>query len=120
MPAALCLGPCILYPVPFARNSPVENSDQASVDGICRRNVMGELLGDCEVYLVYIDSDRCDYCEQYLIMCPTDVFEMPHKAIPAGRRTAVSIDKYLSGDGKLEVGSRNAEFGSEDTQIGIN
>jgi len=44
---------------------------------------MGELLRDCEVYLVYIDSDRCDSCEQCLIMCPTDVFEMPHKAIPA-------------------------------------
>jgi NAD-dependent dihydropyrimidine dehydrogenase PreA subunit len=81
---------------------------------------MPKVLRDYEVYLVYVDPDRCDSCEQCLIMCPTDVFEMPHKAIPAGRRAAVSIDKYLGGDGKLEVGSRNAEFGSEDTQIGIN
>ena len=56
------------------------------------------------------------------------------EAIAAGRRAAVSIDKYPGGDGKFEVGSRNAEFGlrpvgateayapegSEDTQIGIN
>ena len=67
---------------------------------------MPKVLRDYEVYLVYIDPDRCDSCEQCLIMCPTDVFEMPHKAIPAGRRAAVSIDKYIGGDGKLEVGMR--------------
>jgi NAD-dependent dihydropyrimidine dehydrogenase PreA subunit len=44
--------------------------------------VMPKVLRDYEVYLVYVDSDRCDSCEECVIMCPTDVFEMPHKAIP--------------------------------------
>jgi NAD-dependent dihydropyrimidine dehydrogenase PreA subunit len=71
-----------MYPVPLARNSSQENPDQAFVDSICRRSVMGKVLRDYEVYLVYVDPDRCDSCEECVIMCPTDVFEMPHKAMP--------------------------------------
>ncbi len=72
---------------------------------------MPKVLRDYEVYLVYVDPDRCDSCEQCLIMCPTDVFEMPHKAIAAGRRAAISIDQYLGGDGRIELGSGNSECG---------
>ena len=43
---------------------------------------MGKVLRDYEVYLIDVDPDRCDSCEECIIMCPTDVFEMPHKAIP--------------------------------------
>ena len=80
---------------------------------------MPKVLRDYEVYLVYIDPDRCDSCEQCLIMCPTDVFEMPHKAIAAGRRAAISIDQYLGGDGKIEVGIRNAEGGKGNAECGL-
>jgi len=44
--------------------------------------LMGKVLRDYEVYLIYVDPDRCDSCEECVIMCPTDVFEMPHKAMP--------------------------------------
>jgi NAD-dependent dihydropyrimidine dehydrogenase PreA subunit len=84
--SAILSAPCAvllaLCPVSLACNSSLENSDQASVDGICRRSVMGKVLRDYEVYLIYVDPDRCDSCEECIIMCPTDVFEMPHKAIP--------------------------------------
>ncbi len=36
------------------------------------------------------------------------------EAIAAGRRAAISIDKYLGGNGKIEFGSGNAEVGSKD------
>jgi NADPH-dependent glutamate synthase beta subunit-like oxidoreductase len=35
------------------------------------------------------------------------------EAIAAGRRAAISIDRYLGGNGKIEVGIRNAEVGSK-------
>ncbi|CAB1055383.1 NAD-dependent dihydropyrimidine dehydrogenase subunit PreT (EC [Olavius sp. associated proteobacterium Delta 1] len=35
------------------------------------------------------------------------------EAIAAGRRAAISIDKHLGGNGKIEFGSRNAEVGKE-------
>jgi len=35
-----------------------------------------------EVYLVYVDSDRCDGCEECARYCPVDVFDMFHKAQP--------------------------------------
>ena len=43
---------------------------------------MAKVLRDYEVYLIYVDPDRCDSCKECVLMCPTDVFEMPHKAIP--------------------------------------
>ena len=43
---------------------------------------MGKVLRDYEVYLIYVDSDRCDSCKECVLMCPTVVFEMPHKALP--------------------------------------
>jgi NAD-dependent dihydropyrimidine dehydrogenase PreA subunit len=79
---------------------------------------MPKVLRDYEVYLVYVDPDRCDSCEQCLIMCPTDVFEMPHKAIAAGRRAAVSIDQYLGGDGRIELGSGKVEGGMRNAASG--
>jgi len=39
-----------------------------------------------EVYLVYVDPDRCDGCEECIKFCPADVFDMFHKAIPARPR----------------------------------
>jgi NAD-dependent dihydropyrimidine dehydrogenase PreA subunit len=43
---------------------------------------MPKAARDYEVYLIYVDSEKCDSCEECIKMCPTDVFEMPHKAIP--------------------------------------
>jgi NADPH-dependent glutamate synthase beta subunit-like oxidoreductase len=37
------------------------------------------------------------------------------EAIAAGRRAAISIDRYLGGNGIIEVGIRNAEVGSEES-----
>ncbi len=41
------------------------------------------------------------------------------EAIAAGRRAAISIDKLLGGNGKIECGSGNAEVGSEELKVGI-
>jgi len=41
------------------------------------------------------------------------------EAIAAGRRAAVSIDKFLGGNGVLEVGSWNAKVGNESAENGI-
>lgn len=35
-----------------------------------------------EIYLVHVDPDKCDSCEECLKMCPVGVFEMRDKAIP--------------------------------------
>ena len=35
---------------------------------------------DFEVYLVYVDADRCDGCEACVTYCPVDVFDVFHKA----------------------------------------
>jgi hypothetical protein len=40
------------------------------------------------------------------------------EAIAAGRRAAISIDKHLGGNGKIEVGSRNAEVGGGQKEVG--
>ena len=42
---------------------------------------MGKMLRDYEVYLVHVESERCDSCGECVKMCPVDVFEMPHKAV---------------------------------------
>jgi NAD-dependent dihydropyrimidine dehydrogenase PreA subunit len=52
---------------------------------------------DYEVYLVYVEAERCDSCGECVKMCTVDVFEMPHKAIPVrpgncmGCRTCVAL-----------------------------
>lgn len=33
-----------------------------------------------EEYLVYLDPERCDGCEECVKFCPVDVFDMSHKA----------------------------------------
>ena len=33
-----------------------------------------------EYYLVYVDAERCDGCEECAKFCPVDVFDMAHKA----------------------------------------
>jgi NAD-dependent dihydropyrimidine dehydrogenase PreA subunit len=35
-----------------------------------------------EVYLVYVDADRCDGCEECAMFCPVDVFDVFQKATP--------------------------------------
>jgi NAD-dependent dihydropyrimidine dehydrogenase PreA subunit len=35
---------------------------------------------DIEDYLVYVEADRCDGCEECAILCPVGVFEVSHKA----------------------------------------
>jgi NAD-dependent dihydropyrimidine dehydrogenase PreA subunit len=60
---------------------------------------MGKMLRDYDVYLVHVDSARCDSCGECVKMCPVDVFEMPHKAVAVwpvncmGCRTCVALCK---------------------------
>ncbi len=52
-----------------------------------------------EVYLVHVDSEKCDGCELCFVYCPVDVFDMSHKATPArpqnclGCRTCEAVCK---------------------------
>ncbi|MFP3928406.1 MAG: 4Fe-4S binding protein [Desulfobacteraceae bacterium] len=54
---------------------------------------------DFEVYLVYVDQDRCDGCDLCALYCPADVFEVAHKATPVrpqncmGCRTCEAVCK---------------------------
>jgi NAD-dependent dihydropyrimidine dehydrogenase PreA subunit len=41
---------------------------------------MPKKLRDIELYLVYVDPDRCDGCEECMRYCPVGVFEVFHKA----------------------------------------
>lgn len=36
-----------------------------------------------EIYLVHVDPDRCDGCEECVKFCPVDVFDFTNKAIAA-------------------------------------
>ena len=60
---------------------------------------MGKRYKTFEVYLVYVEAEKCDGCEECFKMCPVDVFDMTHKAIPArpqnclGCRTCVALCK---------------------------
>ena len=60
---------------------------------------MAKVRRDYEVYLVYVEAERCDSCGECVKMCPVDVFEMPHKAIAVrpvnsiGCRTCVALCK---------------------------
>jgi NAD-dependent dihydropyrimidine dehydrogenase PreA subunit len=60
---------------------------------------MGKMLRDYDVYLVHVDSERCDSCGECVKMCSVDVFEMPHKAVAVrpvncmGCRTCVALCK---------------------------
>ncbi|MBC8419629.1 MAG: 4Fe-4S binding protein [Desulfobacterales bacterium] len=60
---------------------------------------MGKRYRTFEVYLVYIDPDKCDGCEECLNFCPVDVFDMAHKASVVrpqnclGCRTCVAVCK---------------------------
>ena len=44
--------------------------------------VMPKQLRNFEVYLVYVDKDKCDGCEECVKICPTDVFDVFHKCDP--------------------------------------
>jgi NAD-dependent dihydropyrimidine dehydrogenase PreA subunit len=60
---------------------------------------MAKIFRDFEVYLVYVEADKCDGCEECVKFCPVDVFDMTHKAIPArpnnclGCRTCEAVCK---------------------------
>lgn len=43
---------------------------------------MGKKYKTFEVYLVYVDPDKCDGCEECARFCPVDVFTVSHKAQP--------------------------------------
>jgi NAD-dependent dihydropyrimidine dehydrogenase PreA subunit len=43
---------------------------------------MDKVRRDDEVYLVYVEPGRCDACGECVNMCPADVFEMAHQAMP--------------------------------------
>ncbi|MBW1722993.1 MAG: 4Fe-4S binding protein [Deltaproteobacteria bacterium] len=45
------------------------------------RRIWGGIYRDYEVYLVFVDSARCDGCEECVKFCPVDVFDMTHKAV---------------------------------------
>ncbi len=60
---------------------------------------MGKRYKTFEVYLVYIDPDKCDGCGECVKFCPVDVFDMTTKAYPArpqnclGCTTCVAVCK---------------------------
>lgn len=43
---------------------------------------LAKLLQDIEVYLVYVDADACNGCEECIHYCPVGVFDFFHKADP--------------------------------------
>jgi NAD-dependent dihydropyrimidine dehydrogenase PreA subunit len=43
---------------------------------------MGKQYKLFEVYLVYVDQEKCDGCEECIKMCPVDVFDFSIKASP--------------------------------------
>lgn len=43
---------------------------------------MGKQFVEHEVYLVYVDAEKCDGCELCLIYCPVNVFDFSIKAYP--------------------------------------
>jgi NAD-dependent dihydropyrimidine dehydrogenase PreA subunit len=61
--------------------------------------MMPKELRNFEVYLVYIDPDKCDGCEDCAKLCPVEVFDMSHKAYPTrpqhcmGCRTCEAVCK---------------------------
>ena len=60
---------------------------------------MVKTFRDYEVYLVYVDADKCYGCGECVKFCPVDVFDMTHKALPArpnnclGCRTCEAVCK---------------------------
>lgn len=58
---------------------------------------MGKKVQTYEVYLVHVDPDKCDGCEECVELCPVDVFDMSDKAFPMrpqnclGCRTCVAV-----------------------------
>ena len=51
--------------------------------------VMGKRYKMFEVYLVHVDQDKCDGCEECVRYCPVEVFDMTHKAFPARPRNCL-------------------------------
>jgi NAD-dependent dihydropyrimidine dehydrogenase PreA subunit len=44
---------------------------------------MGKQYRTFEVYLVHVEAEKCDGCEECVKYCPVDVFDMTHKAVVA-------------------------------------
>jgi len=43
----------------------------------------GKIFKILEIYLVHVDMDKCDGCEECVKMCPVDVFEITEgKSLP--------------------------------------
>jgi heterodisulfide reductase subunit A-like polyferredoxin len=43
---------------------------------------MAKQLRDFEVYLVYVDKEKCEACHECTKICPTDVFDVQEKCDP--------------------------------------
>ena len=43
---------------------------------------MPKQLRDFEVYLVYVDGEKCEGCGECTKICPTDVFNVSQKSDP--------------------------------------
>jgi NAD-dependent dihydropyrimidine dehydrogenase PreA subunit len=60
---------------------------------------MGKPLKGIEVFLVYVDPERCDGCKECLWFCSFNVFDFTTKAIPVrpenclGCRTCEAVCK---------------------------
>jgi NAD-dependent dihydropyrimidine dehydrogenase PreA subunit len=60
---------------------------------------MPKQLRDFEVYLVHVDTDKCDGCEECIKICPVNVFEKSYKCYPVrvqnclGCRTCMAVCK---------------------------
>lgn len=44
---------------------------------------MGKQYRDFEVYLVYVDPEKCNGCRECKNFCHVDVFDVTHKAHPS-------------------------------------
>jgi NAD-dependent dihydropyrimidine dehydrogenase PreA subunit len=47
-----------------------------------RISAMGKRYKTFEIYLVHVDQEKCDGCEECVKMCPVDVFDFALKASP--------------------------------------
>ena len=57
---------------------------------------MAKNLQGIEIYLVYVDADRCDGCEECVIYCPVNVFDFHDKASPVRPRNCLGCGTCMA------------------------